>query len=86
MVTAIAIPVNLIAGGSGYKLSRFLLYDSTGEVVWIVVYSGLGYLFGAQWELVSTFISNFGWLILGLLIFGFGIRQALRWRDRNKRI
>jgi membrane protein DedA with SNARE-associated domain len=82
LITAIAIPTNLIAGGSGYKFSRFMIYDITGEILWIGLYGGLGYLFGSQWELVSTFISNFGGLILGLTILGFGIQQALKWQKR----
>ncbi|MBI5352848.1 MAG: DedA family protein [Chloroflexi bacterium] len=84
LVTAIAIPTNLIAGGSGYKFSRFMLYDISGEIVWILLYGGLGYLFGSQWELVSDFLSNFGGLILGLVIFGYGIRRALKWQRQVK--
>ena len=83
LITAIAIPTNLIAGGSGYKFSRFMLYDISGEIIWILLYGGLGYLFGSQWELVSDFISNFGGLILGLVIFGVGIRRALKWQKQN---
>lgn len=84
LVTAIAIPTNLIAGGSGFKFSRFMIYDITGEIMWIALYGGLGYAFGSQWELVSEFLSNFGGLILGLTIFGFGIRQLVKWRSQNK--
>ena len=84
LITAIAIPTNLIAGGSGYKFSRFLLYDVTGELTWIVLYGGLGYWFGSEWELVYDFISNFGGLILGLVIFGFGIKQAWNWQEKKK--
>jgi membrane-associated protein len=84
LITAIAIPTNLIAGGSGYKFSHFLLYDVVGELTWIVLYGGLGYWFGSQWELVYDFISNFGGLILGLVIFGFGIKQAWNWREKKK--
>jgi membrane-associated protein len=73
LVTALAVPTNLIAGGSGIKFRRFMLYDSLGELTWIVLYGGLGYLFGSQWELVSDFISNFGGLILGLVILGVGV-------------
>jgi membrane protein DedA with SNARE-associated domain len=85
LITAIAIPINLIAGGSGYKFSHFLLYDMAGELTWIVLYGGLGYWFGSQWELVYDFISNFGGLILGLFIFGFGIKQAWNWQEKKKR-
>ena len=84
LVTAVAIPTNLIAGGSGYKFSRFMAYDIAGEIMWIGLYGGLGYLFGSEWELVYDFISNFGGLILGLIIFIFGIRQAWNWQEKKK--
>jgi membrane protein DedA with SNARE-associated domain len=78
LITALAIPTNLIAGGSGIRFRRFMTYDSLGELTWIVLYGGLGYFFGSQWELVSTFISNFGGLMLGLLILVSGIWLAIR--------
>ncbi len=77
LITALAIPTNLIAGGSGYAFRRFMLYDILGEILWIVLYGGLGYLFGSQWEVVSEFMSNFGGLVLGVVVFVFGVRQAL---------
>jgi membrane protein DedA with SNARE-associated domain len=78
LITALAIPINLIAGGSGLRLRRFMVYDSLGELTWIVLYGGLGYLFGSQWELVSEFISNFGGLLLGLVILGVGVWLWIR--------
>jgi membrane protein DedA with SNARE-associated domain len=68
LVTALAIPVNLIAGASGYKFSRFMFYDVLGETVWIVLYGGIGYFFGSQWETISQIISDFGWLLVGILL------------------
>jgi membrane-associated protein len=85
LVTAVAIPTNLIAGGSGYKFSHFLLYDATGELTWLLLYGGLGYWFGSQWELVYNFMSNFGGLVLGVVFFGFGIRLAWNWQEKKKR-
>ncbi len=84
LVTAVAIPTNWIAGGSGYKFSRFLLYDVGGELTWLVLYGGLGYWFGSQWELVYDFMSNFGGLTLGVVFFGFGIRLAWNWQEKKK--
>jgi membrane-associated protein len=78
MVTALAIPTNLIAGGSGIKFRRFMAYDSLGEFTWIILYGGLGYLFGSQWELVSDFIGSFGGLILGIVVLGIGVWLGLR--------
>lgn len=81
LLTALALPINLIAGGSGYRFDRFLLFDLSGEVVWLGLYGGLGYLFGAQWELVGQFLSDVGSLFLGLVILGvgvYGLTQAHR--------
>jgi membrane-associated protein len=78
LITALALPTNLIAGGSGIRFRRFMAYDSFGEFTWIILYGGLGYLFGSQWELASDFISNFGGLILGVVILGGGIWLGLR--------
>ena len=86
LITALAIPTNLIAGGSGIQFRRFMIYDSLGELTWIVLYGGLGYWFGSQWELVSDFISNFGGLIFGLIILIAGLvlaRRRLRTRQRS---
>ena len=80
LITALAVPTNLIAGGSRIKFRRFMVYDSFGELTWIVLYGGLGYLFGSQWEVVSEFISNFGGLILGVVLLGVGL-----WLARKRR-
>jgi membrane-associated protein len=83
LITALAVPTNLIAGGSGIPFRRFMFYDSLGELTWIVLYGGLGYIFGSQWEVVSDFISNFGGLLLGLVLVGMGIWL---WKRRLRRL
>ncbi len=78
LITALAVPTNLIAGGSGIKFRRFMIYDTLGEFTWIILYGGLGYWFGSQWEVMSDFVSNFGGLIFGLIILIAGIVLAIR--------
>lgn len=82
VLTPIAIPINLIAGSSGYRIERFLAYDAAGELTWLLCYGALGYLFGSQWEYVSDLISNASGLLLGLLIAGVGGYMLLRWQRR----
>lgn len=84
LITALAIPTNLIAGSSGYSFRRFMVYDVLGEMVWVLGYGGLGYLFGSQWEVVSEFLSNFGGLLLGIVVFIFGLRQARTWQTKKQ--
>jgi membrane-associated protein len=78
LVTSLAIPTNLIAGGSGIRFRRFLTWDILGEITWLALYGGLGFWFGSQWEVISNFISNFGGLSLGLFLFGIGIWAGVR--------
>jgi len=79
LLTAIAIPVNLMAGSS-CQYRRFLVTVVAGEAIWILVYGGLGYLFGSQWEVISQFLSDFGGLALGLALLGGGIYYFMRRR------
>ena len=78
LITGIAVPVNLIAGTSGFGIRRFFVYDLIGEAIWIFGYGGLGYLFGTQWEVVSDVLSNISGLSLGFVILGIGIWLGIR--------
>ena len=73
LLTAIALPVTLIAGSSGYRFRKFFVFDLLGELTWVILYGGLGYAFGSQWELISDFISNFSGFVLGALVLGMGV-------------
>ena len=82
LFTPLAVPTNLIAGSSGYPFWKFLLFDVSGELTWIVLYGGLGYAFGSQWELISDFISDFSGLLLGIVILVAGVYFLFRLRKR----
>lgn len=86
LVTAIALPVNLLSGTTRFPFPKFFLYDMLGEIVWIFGYGGLGYLFGSQWEVVNEFLSNFGGFILGIIFFVIGIRQARNWQLKRQQL
>jgi membrane-associated protein len=78
LLTSIAIPVNLIAGSTSFGYRRFLPLVLVGEITWLVGFGCLGYAFGSQWEAISDFASNFGGLLLGLVILAGGIYLAIR--------
>jgi membrane protein DedA with SNARE-associated domain len=79
LVTAIAVPVNLLAGTANFPFRRFIAFDIAGEAVWIFAYGGLGYFFGSKWELAGDFVTDFGGFMLGLVLVLIGIRLGLRW-------
>jgi len=82
LLTAIAFPVTLIAGSSGYQFRKFFWYDALGELTWFAVYGGLGYAFGSQWELISDFISDFSGFLLGAVALGAGLYLLVKFRRK----
>jgi len=50
----------------------------------IVLYGGLGYIFGSQWEAISQFISDFSGLLVGVVALGAGIYFLVRRRRRKE--
>jgi membrane protein DedA with SNARE-associated domain len=70
-LTPLAPAVNLIAGGR-YPYPRFLLFDLAGELLWVLMYGGLGYLFAAQWRQIGQSMSGFSVISMTLVAVGFG--------------
>jgi membrane-associated protein len=83
LITPLGTPTNLLAGSGDYTYWRFFLYGASGELTWIVLYGGLGYLFGAHWEMLSQLLSNFTGMLTGLVVLGAGVYLWLRRRKSN---
>jgi membrane-associated protein len=82
LLTAIAFPITLIAGSSGYGFKKFFTFDLLGELTWFLIYGGLGYAFGSQWELISDFISNFSGFVFGAVVLGAGIYLLVKFSKK----
>ncbi len=83
LLTPLAIPTNLIAGGSHFPLLRFVGVAAAGEFTWLVGYGALGYAFGSQWEYISDFVSNFSGALAGVALFGGGLYWLLNNSKKN---
>lgn len=73
LFTPLALPINLIAGSSGYNFKPFLTYDLAGEITWLAIYGGFGYFFGSQWDLLKEWLSDYSGWLGGLIIAGMGV-------------
>lgn len=67
-LTPVALPVNLLAGSTGYAWARYLPAVLAGEATWVVMYGGAGYLFAQQWETVAALAADGVGLLLGLAL------------------
>ncbi|EKD30348.1 MAG: hypothetical protein ACD_78C00083G0003 [uncultured bacterium (gcode 4)] len=83
LTTSLGPTVNILAGITKIPYRKFLFYDITGELIYITLFSGLGYIFSDQWEAISA-ISGDTTAILVLAIILL-VLFTIVWRAKNGR-
>jgi membrane protein DedA with SNARE-associated domain len=68
LITAFGPWVNIASGISAYPWRRFLLWDVLGEVVWVILYVGIGYAFSNRVQTIAEILGNFTWVVVGLIV------------------
>ena len=85
LLTPLALPINLLAGGTRYTLWRYVGLVVAGEALWVVTFGGMGYLFADQWEAVSALMGKLSGAVaaaaLGLAGAVYLLRRA--WLGRR---
>ena len=79
-LNAVAAPM---AGSSGVRFHRFILFDSLGALIWIGAYASVGYIFAGQLETILAFALHTG---SGLLLMVIGLVGAwIGWKFLQRR-
>ncbi len=68
LVTQLGPWINFTSGIADYPWRRFILWDVLGEVLWVVLYVMLGYVFSDRVQYISEILGNLGWAIFALII------------------
>jgi len=68
LVTELGPWINITSGLTGYPWRRFILWDISGEVLWVVLYVMLGYVFSDRVQYLAEILGNLAWLILGIIV------------------
>lgn len=81
LLTPLALPTNLIAGGERFPLARFAALSAVGEAIYILIYGGLGFVFAESWKRVGDRVGGMGlWALLGAGVL-FGLYELwVHWR------
>jgi membrane-associated protein len=82
LLTPLALPVNLLAGSTRYPWQRFMGVVVLGELMWVLLFGGLGHVFADQWQEMSTLAGDLGGLLLGVALGAFAGLALLRARRR----
>lgn len=80
--------VNYVSGLSNFSWPRFALWGMAGEVVWVGLYVGLGYLFADNITAISAFLGNLSGFIAAIVVatgLGVWMLHASRARDATLR-
>ncbi|MCF8160501.1 MAG: VTT domain-containing protein [Polaromonas sp.] len=72
-LTPVALPVNLLAGSTRLAWGLYMTAVLTGEVVWIALFGGLGYLFADRWEAISELAGDMVGILLGIAFIVAGV-------------
>ena len=81
LVTALGPWVNVASGIALYPWRRFVLWDVLGEVLWVVMYVGIGYAFSNRVQAIGEILGNLSWVVVGLiltLILGWQLLRYFR--------
>ena len=56
------------AGVTRMRLVPFLLYTMLGSAIWSVLFAGIGYTLGKNWDLLGVYARPASFVLLGLLV------------------
>lgn len=73
--------VNLVAGAGQMPWHRFARAEITGELVWVSLYTGIGYLFAGEIAAALALLGDALWFIVALVVaavLGLRVRKVLR--------
>ncbi|MHB8411644.1 MAG: VTT domain-containing protein [Candidatus Acidiferrales bacterium] len=73
-----------IAGIFRMKLSRFLVYDWLGGLLWSATFTGLGFVFSSQLEQVARYALRLGEMLVFLLVTALAVYILYKYIQRQK--
>jgi membrane protein DedA with SNARE-associated domain len=86
LLTPLGLPVNLLAGASGYSVAAFMGITAVGAAIRAGLYLGLGYWFGASWTAIFDEVQDLPLFLAGLFVGVASLALGIRlWRRRHPR-
>jgi membrane protein DedA with SNARE-associated domain len=81
LITELGPWLNVTSGIARYPWRQFILWDVLGEVLWVVLYVMLGYIFSDRVQYIVEILGNLAWAILAFivaLILGWKLARYVR--------
>lgn len=74
LITGLGSWINLLSGIARYPYTRFLLWDISGEILWVVLFVFLGEVLSDRVQAMFVLMGNLFWVEVGLaaaILFGW---------------
>jgi len=84
LITALGPWVNVASGIAVYPWRRFVLWDVVGEVIWVGLYVGIGYVFSNRVQAIGEILGNLSWVVVGLILTAILGWQLVRYLPMNE--
>ena len=81
LLTPLAPWLNVTSGIADYPWRRFIFWDVLGQVLWVLLYVMLGFIFSDRVQTIAEVFGNLAWVVLGFIgaiILGWKVMQYLR--------
>ena len=78
LVTPLSLPINVMASAVRYPFAGFLLLCVIGEVAWVALFGGLGYLFAGSWRAIEGAASDLGFWLAVSAVAALGFYEAYK--------
>lgn len=87
LITPLGSWLNLTSGITVYSYPKFLFWDVSGEVLWVVLYVMMGRMFSDRIEALTELLGNLIWVVVGLIaaiLLGWMLVRHLRTAHREE--
>jgi membrane protein DedA with SNARE-associated domain len=74
--------VSLPAGMTRMPLPKFLALTTAGTAVWNAAFIAAGWFLAEKWQRVQAYTGPAGFVVVGLLVVGFGVLAWRRWHQK----
>jgi len=84
-ITGLGSIVNILSGLSKISFKKFLIYALSGEIIYVLFFASLGYIFGVEWENIqdiTAWASDFIFVVIAIIILGIIYLK----KKKNKKI
>ncbi len=78
----------IIAGTSGMRWTRFLIFNTIGAALWVVVWTSIGYFSGSHIDTIYKYATRYLTYVaigLGVLLLVYIVRRVMRVRRAQRR-